>query len=1283
LGGIPSIERDTSQGLPTESTPWKLVGWGTGSPLVPWEDGFRQSIEEEPILLHFGEEAAEAVRGNGNHLHFRKWGSVFRLEREVDPFGNTILYQWDWLPGTSIALLREIRWGYHVLKISYESSPFPTVFWDSGVRVTLGHRGTSIRLETQMGASVWSVDFIYGPHGRISQILKTEAPTWSFEYDVSWSGDQRIVDLDTSLSSPAVAWVDIHGDGFPDLLNTGVSPWLVRPNHGGYVLGPWEVLENTPGFPLSASTRFSDVNRDGISDLLLLGDPIRVFHGDHKNPFAVISVLPGMAWDGSVGSVDVNLDYRADFLHFASGTLWKSTADFGVGSPAVGEPMVPPTDWVDMDGDGLLDPIWLQGGVLRTRLQMGNGFFGPEQSIVVADAGDVVLVGNVDDTPEPEILHLGGDGVDIYDLGGAWIYSASGSSWLPEAGDQVFLSDMDGDGHHEVVKAGSSWSALSLRKPSYGKMVEFSDGAGYRATMTYSPIRASGWDVSPPVGMPVLSSMKEENLGHEVHRQYVYTHGRWDTAHGEFAGFERVTEVVEDRISNLVFDVGDAEWALHGKMRSTSLGDLVSDEMVWETESRGNGVVGVVLRSQSHTEDGHTRTTKFPSYDDWGNLLRMEEGEDRVTVQEWEEPTWNSPKSLLHERHLGSSVERWSYGEHGELLSQDRRFSEENRWIRDSEFSYDNRGLVTRSVQAGVETTFTYDPLGVVVVAEEHRAEDVAPLRWEVTWDWTLLRPREIRDPNGIRTQMSWDAQGRVVEVSRNGSSRMKFFYSQDDECSSVKILSPRNSVEETYGYGGMLIQRAHSADGLHIISVRRELGIGDEIVLESWPFEVQDPLSRCSLAGAGPGIHTIFDAASRPLESLDDLGRKTRWTYGPGWTQRQTGWEIDLGLPGRVEETDDLGRVWKISLQGDEFTYVFDEQDRVFQIEDPEGHVRDYVYDSLGRPVEISSEDHGVITTTFDDLSRPISMSRSNGSVSVVEYDGFSRETMRWGKNSSGEEFVFSRTYTDAGRPSEDRFPGGRATYRYDELGRLAEKAVDVGGEHIAFGYRYTDLDQVQQWILPFQRTLNFVWNDRGMLEEIPGFLSNIQYDAAGQWVYASLWDGSTVTRTMDPAGRMVATSWAGESSWNLAQSWDAQSLLAETRTPEHTQRMTYDHRSRITSWTLDGDLRDEWSWSPDGSQEGSPRRMVGDYDEAGQLREMGGATLEWDPWGRILRAVRGDAVETHIYDFDGHPIATLGTEPGRLLHRRIWVEPIEIWDQTWRVQLEGPVRILTEITP
>lgn len=696
---LPRLERSTRAGVPayTADDPLVLRGIGGGEELVTTAPGVLRTRIESAATV-------EVRPRGGDYEAVTLDGTVYRFGAHANAFGNPFAWElasirdvhgnrveFDWNTAEGAPRLDAIRYndGGAAIRFEYERRPDSVVRSVSGQRVELRYRIAQIVTYVD-GEAVRVHDLRYEQSAGVPSSTLVEVQTrgadgtalvpWIFSY----SGIQPERSHVEVANGPALdpttggrALVDVDGDALPDLLDGGPGGWRLRRNLGGEAFGPWTDLASRPAADLADPFRLSDVDADGIADIVVRraagGDGLRAFLGGGEDPYgrAIDVGLPvGFdLTDPAVVVTDLTLDGRADVLRVEDGECWLWRADTAGGfGPAERRPG-PPAELVpgragvvvvDMDGDRLPELVRLDPD--------RRGLFVATATGVATWAAPVRLehAPGMEDLDRWHLRDMNGDGAaDLVRTGRTsltvWVngldgrfQDAVGMPW-PDLEDHevVTFADMDASGTLDVLRVDPRsgiwryWAPMPLRP---GLLTRFRNGLGRVVDLVYRPAAqvahedeqaGEPWAHRLPIAVPVLASTLEwDHTGFSRVVDHRVRDGYFDPARAEFRGFATLEDrrlgdaYARDRVERKTFDLGFDDEARKGALLRTEVADetgtLRRTEHHYAIET--SGPVQLLRRVATdvwHEEGADPRATarvrtEF-GWDRWGNPVRVHE----------------------------------------------------------------------------------------------------------------------------------------------------------------------------------------------------------------------------------------------------------------------------------------------------------------------------------------------------------------------------------------------------------------------------------------------------------------------------------------------------------------------------------------------------------------------------------------------------------------------------------------------------------------------------------
>ncbi len=560
------------------------------------------------------------------------------LAETRDPFGNTVVYEYVSKP----AGIGSRKWSEHLLKairyvnfqeagatkylvsveFDHEDRPDPFSDHRSGFEIRVTQRCSSIRVTShaQGGAVQLIRQYNFGyetaPHNGASLLTRVEVtgenddrtiavaandlpPPLVFGYTRLGleSRHRRFIDVkvegqsDIPLAHPDVDFVDLHGSGLPDLLDTrqGYRYWR-NLGLGGFDLR--RQIERAPPFRISdPGVAVIDADGDGRPDLVATrGNPVGRFPLSHDMawdpaPPQIFSLAPSFSLDDpEVRLLDMDGDGLPDALRAGASfdvffserdgrDAWKLVASTRRESLAE-FPNVSFTDphvrTADLTGDGMQDILVVHDGAIDFWPNRGHGKWASRQTLPISPRlpqdfdPKLLIVGDVDGDGLADLVLADGKGVRV------WI-NQSGNRFIeypmqitgtpvPNSTTALRLIDLNGSGVSGLLwtqtpvgasrpatlfldfTTGTKPNLLNHMDNQMGAVtsVEYKSSAEFFLADFQNP--RTRWRTPLPFPVQVVSRVVVEDAVSRgrLTTQYHYHHGYWDGAEREFRGFGMV-----------------------------------------------------------------------------------------------------------------------------------------------------------------------------------------------------------------------------------------------------------------------------------------------------------------------------------------------------------------------------------------------------------------------------------------------------------------------------------------------------------------------------------------------------------------------------------------------------------------------------------------------------------------------------------------------------------------------------------------------------------------------
>lgn len=513
----------------------------------------------------------------------------------------------------------------------------------------------------------------------------------------------------------------------------------------------------------------------------------------------------------------------------------------------------------------------------------------------------------------------------------------------------------------------------------------------------------------------------------------------------------------------------------------------------------------------------------------------------------------------------------------------------------------------------------------------------------------------ETTDARGIKTQLTYDAAGRVLtrRVDPTGLD-LTTRYTFDALGRTVKVTDPRGIDTVTvYDRKGQATSQTVDPTGLALTT--------------QWTWDAQ-----------GRTLTVTEPAGTVTQYTYDKLGRRTQERVDPTGLDLKRSWAYDKN--GNVtSSTDGLGGVTR---------YTYDALDRQVHVVDPAGGVTLTAYDANGRILRVTRYVKAValgslpVAATVDQVKALIVATAGHDAIDARRYDRDGRlrfsvdgtgAVTRYTLDGNGQ--VTTRVqYANAvdmvawkgdvdppvvADASRDR----RTVMFYDDLGRLA-RSVDTVGAITAYAYdgngNVTKVTRYAKAVDPSNVPTTLPTDTADRTEAFT-------YDAANRQIWRADAVGAVVRTEYDRAGNAVRTT---QFATAIAVGGTASAVAANAA--DRVTRREFDAANRVTH------VADAM---------GYVTRHV--YDAAGRVltttRHALAVASTAAPSAVVTSA--SDRTDTYTYDRAGRVLTHLDALQGQESftwdaagNKRTWTNPK---NSVWTYTYDAVGRLLTETSP
>lgn len=394
-------------------------------------------------------------------------------------------------------------------------------------------------------------------------------------------------------------------------------------------------------------------------------------------------------------------------------------------------------------------------------------------------------------------------------------------------------------------------------------------------------------------------------------------------------------------------------------------------------------------------------------------------------------------------------------------------------------------------------------------------------------------RPLEVKDPNGVVTDIEYTPRGLVAARKVRGTNNA---VETDDLITRIdyqqtglvwKVTLPDGS-HTTYAYDAA--QRLTGVTDDAGNKVNYALNAAGDITQEETK-DVSDVLVR--------QISRAYNALGQ-LETLTDAySRNTGFTYDANGNLDQT-----TDALGRIADNnyDPLNRLSR-TLQdmggiAAETKFTYDALDNLVQVNDPKLLNTVYTYNGFSDLKQLASPDTGTTSYIYDSAGNRASQTDARGKVTNYGYDALNRLTSITYPTATSLNTAYTWDTTQAACQTGETFTIGRlakitdgsgsTTYCYDRFGRIVRKAQTIGSRTLTLRYAWNTTGQLTSTIYPDGAVVDYVYDAQGRVSEIGAktaagtrqvLITSVGYHPFGppsEWRYGS-GSGRLLSRTLN----------------------------------------------------------------------------------------------------------------------------------------------------------------------
>ena len=556
-------------------------------------------------------------------------------------------------------------------------------------------------------------------------------------------------------------------------------------------------------------------------------------------------------------------------------------------------------------------------------------------------------------------------------------------------------------------------------------------------------------------------------------------------------------------------------------------------------------------------------------------------------------------------------------------LGYHRRAGEDGWWIYS--VSYARKAGPPYTLEAtnakGVVSTLEYDPTRHYLV----RLTDALNHVTTSVPDPRALTVGTLTDPNGATISEQFDALGRVVSKISDLDSAELPSVSYSYATAAVPISATARTrvnhgqartLDQTTYYDGkgrplcVVVPAGPLPGGDFIISGIRTFNARGQVAAQYGPFLSADDSYHAPPPGTSLSTST-YDGLGRTLQTIDASGSQTTYLYGPDRTtitRSRVGGALSRSM---TQFHDSLGRVTVVQkpFQGRtvEASYEYDALNHLVAVHDAGSGESAFVFDLLGRMISQATPDTGKTLFVVDGNGNQLERIAASGARQQFTLDALDRVLTETSSQSASPLVTY--TYLKPGDP----LPADGLANRYGRVWKIDDQLGSLIHAYDALGHTI----QTSRTVANLGRT----------------FVTDFNLDAIGRQVSVLL------PETAPGAGRRL-----------VPYAYDDRGF--PTASPGYVKSVVYDLNGRMTDWTLQSGVSTHVDFFTSTTRiqhvvitasDGATvlRDQTYTYDDADNILEIASPIAQeagrftYDDFDRLLTATYGNG-DTFGYGYD-----------------------------------------------
>ncbi len=711
---------------------------------------------------------------------------------------------------------------------------------------------------------------------------------------------------------------------------------------------------------------------------------------------------------------------------------------------------------------------------------------------------------------------------------------------------------------------------------------------------------------------------------------YSYSQGLFDFPTREFRGFGQVAETRADGSKVIHYYYQDE--AKKGKEYLTEINDAANapfakTENTWDCQqlyplSPTCVIMGDVSKivyvsnlrqTDNYTFDGVAASAKITSkqyqnYDAYGNVgLQIDLGDTSISGDEvyTYSEFWTNCASGINDRVGRTYVTAVPNGTklREKFLTYDGvsacptkgNLTKEEVWLNTGSnpityYEYDFYGNRTKTTDPeGRITQAVYDTTYHTFPEKIYNAKNQLTTTY---FNAVNGQPTQVIDPNGFATTYAYDIFKRkmreVKPYDSDASPTVSIQYVMDGIPPESVIVYKKDgtptfdTVQFVDGFGNLIQTKAGYESNMNktVVDVfYDEMGRAKK---QSNPYLTDSTLAYSPPDVIAPGTGYTYDPLGRPIQIQNPDSTQINRTFDH-WNVTETD-ENGHAKSYTFDASQRLKQVVENNSGSSYITnYIYSPLGELTNITDHSGNVTTIVYDSLGRKTQMNDPDMSTWVYAYDRVGNLVSQTDAKGITTNIAYDPLNRKTFIDYPSSADIQFTYD-TGT-IGTLSQVVDAAGTVNYYYDQRLRKSREDRTIDGNTFSTLWAYDSMDRVTSQTYPDGQTVTFNYNAQGKLDNIPGIITGIDYNAGGQVTQKNYANGKSTTYAYHPSNLRL-TSLATSGIQNFTYTYDNVGNIKSIADglSGKTENFGYDDLDRLTG-AGDGTYGIQYQYNPIGN--------------------------------------------------------------------------------------------------